>query len=220
MKYLSLILFSFIILSSCDGNTPSEFENVAKGEVKQAVQANVLSSAAAAEYALDYEKVDQILSDISDEINQPNILKSDVLRGWYIGSESEKKYGTPDTWIHIDDGENSKWISPNMLEEESMTDVRQLCKGTAGVYFVSCLETSDAECEYVGESYCECSAGSRWKDEQGCIQITERGSLVSINNEELNRGWYFGLPNQKKLNTPANWVWVEEGRKSVWRIPN
>ncbi|MFH0838318.1 MAG: hypothetical protein V1880_03570 [Patescibacteria group bacterium] len=219
MKYLSLILFSIIVLSSCGGQS-DEFENIAGPDIKPAVQANVMEVTGASESEKDYEKVDQILADISAQMNQPNILKSDILRGWYLGRKSDKKYGTPDTWVFAEDGDNSKWMSSNIIEEGDLIDSRKLCRKTAGTYIASCLHTSDPDCEYVDESSCECLAGSKWMDGQGCLLVTERGSYASINNSELQRGWYFGLPNEKKLNTPADWIWVEKGRQSVWQKPD
>lgn len=220
MKYPSLIIVSIIVLTSCGGEQPAEFENIAQEDAQMAVQADVTGAVGNSDLEVDYEKVDDILADISAQMHQPNVLKSDILRGWYLGSRSDKKYGTPDTWIFVEDSENSKWISPNVLEEEDLIDSRQLCKETAGTYVASCLQTSDSDCEYVEASYCQCLSGTKWKDEQGCILVTERGSYVSINNEELEKGWYYGLPNEKKLNTPSDWIWVEKGRESVWQKPN
>jgi hypothetical protein len=217
MKYLSLIIFSIIVLASCSGDQPAEFENIAEPDVKKAVQADVMGATGSSELEVDYEKVDDILADISAQMHQPNILKSDILRGWYLGAKSDKKYGTPDTWLFVEDGENSKWISPNILEEEELIDNRQLCKETAGRYIASCLQTSDQDCEYVDESHCQCLSETKWKDDQGCILVTEQGIYVSINSSELQKGWYYALPNQKKLNTPSDWIWVENGRESVWQ---
>ncbi|MBN2306390.1 hypothetical protein JXD20_00180 [Candidatus Peregrinibacteria bacterium] len=219
MKYLGLILFSVFILTSCGGDKVDEFENIADPDLKEAIQADMMAIAGSSDYTQDYEKIDDILADITAEMHQPDILKSDIIRGWYLGGQSDKKYGTPDTWIFVEDGENSKWMSPNMLEEEFLIDDRQLCMETAGTYITSCLQTSAPDCDYVGESYCKCVEGSKWKDEQGCILVTERGAYVAINSEELEKGWYFGLPNEKKLNTPVDWIWVELGRQSVWQKP-
>ncbi|MBU0706091.1 hypothetical protein KJ657_04510 [Patescibacteria group bacterium] len=220
MKYPSLIIFSILVLASCGGDQPADFADTAKTDVKTLVQADVMGATDSADLHADYAKVDEILADISAQMNQPNILKSDILRGWYLGGKSDKKYGTPDTWIFVDDGENSKWMSPNILEEEDLIDSRQFCRKTAGTYIASCLNTSDPDCEYVDESSCECLAGSKWMEGQGCLLVTERGSYVSVNNSELEKGWYFGLPNEKKLNTPADWIWVEKGRQSVWQRPD
>jgi len=224
MKYPSLILFSIIVLASCggdqsrlkSGNLPRALED----EGSTPLQADVMGASERADLeVVDYNKVNKILSDITAQMHQPNILKDDILRGWYLGVKSDRKFGTPKTWIFVEDGANSKWISPNALEEEDLIDERQLCKETAGSYLASCLETSDSDCEYINDSYCQCLSGTRWKDEQGCILVTEKGSFVSINNAELTQGSYLGFPNQKKLNTPPDWVWLEAGRQSAWQRP-
>lgn len=216
MKYPSLILFSIIVLTSCGGDQPADLARALENEASETLKTEVIPAAE----GVDYNQLDALLADITAQMHQPNILKDDILRGWYLGSRSDRKYGTPNTWIFIEDGANSKWISPNVLEEEDLIDERQLCKQTAGSYLASCLETSDSDCEYINDSYCHCLSGTRWKEEQGCILVTEKGSFVSINNLELAQGWYLGFPNQKKLNTPPDWVWVEKGRESAWQKSN
>jgi len=37
-----------------------------------------------------------------------------------------------------------------------------------------------------------------------------------ITSDELNNGWYWGFKDQKKLNTPSDWVYQEVGRSSCW----
>ena len=169
---------------------------------------------------VDYDEVEDQLAELRRQLSQPNILKDDILRGWYMASESEKRYGTPDNWIFLEDGENSKWISPNVLEEEELIDNRLICEGTAGHFVSSCLDSTDTECEYVSESFCECSYGTKWKVDQGCILTNLKEVYVSINAEDLEKGWYFGLPNERKFNTPSNWIWLEAGRKSIWQKSN
>lgn len=220
MKYPGLIIFSIIILTSCKGGQSADFADENKNSIEMGLQANVMETVGQSDLHQDYEKVDEILADISIQMHRPNILKSDILRGWYIGGREDKKYGTPDTWIFVVDGENPKWMSPHSLDEEVLIDEQQLCKETAGAYLASCLETSDLDCDYVDESHCECLNESKWKDGQGCILTTQRGSYVSINNLELEKGWYYGLPNEKKLNTPADWIWVEKGKESAWKKTN
>lgn len=220
MKYLIPALFLTIVLTVCFDGKSDYSENFPRtGIPAPARQANMLNTGQLFDLEADYQKVNDILADISAQIHQPNILKTDVLRGWYLGARTDKKYGTPDTWIFVENGENSKWISPHLLDEEPLADDRSLCKKTAGTYYASCLQTSDQDCEYVGESYCQCPAETKWKESQGCILVTERGSYVAINNRELEQGWYFGFSNEKKLNTPVDWVWIETGRKSVWQKP-
>ncbi len=166
-----------------------------------------------------YDDLELLLADITSQLQQPNVLKEDIVRGWYLASENERRYGTPNTWIFIEDGENSKWISPNAIDDVELVTDKELCKQTAGQYAVSCLETTESECEFIVENECSCTYGSNWKDDQGCILTSERGGYAAINSLELNQGWYLGLPSQKKLNTPASWKWVEAGRKSSWRQP-
>ena len=217
MKYLISIIFFAFVLVSCGATQSSDVAQLQQKDVRVQLKADVTEVVGASGLDKDYERVDAILADIADQMHQPNILKSDILRGWYLGGREGKKYGTPDTWIFVEKGGESKWMSPNIIDEGADVYDRQLCKATAGRYVASCLDSSDSDCEYVENSNCQCSSESKWKDGQGCIAITERGSYVSINNSELERGWYFGLPNQKKLNTPADWIWIEKGRESVWQ---
>ncbi|MDH5737755.1 MAG: hypothetical protein OEZ23_05560 [Gammaproteobacteria bacterium] len=212
--WLSLLIVTVLAIMM-----PAEYENfeeIAIYENPQVLQADINAGISGAEDPFD-DDFRAILEDIEGQLHQPNIVKSDIVRGWYLASEQEKKYGTPDTWVFVDDGAKSRWVSSNILDEDSLIDDSRLCRSTAGNYTSSCLETSDEACEYVGESFCKCIEGSRWKDGQGCILITEKGSFEAINSKELEQGWYFGLPNEKKLNTPADWIWHEDGQKSMWR---
>jgi len=221
MKYLSfatIVLVMLIVLASCNAmDSSKETGAFIQDAPEQVVQADFPAQSGAETKGVDYGAVDRMLADITFEMNQPNILESDIRRGWYLGGQKEKKYGTPDTWIFVENGGDSKWMSPNAMDEGGIIDDRELCRETAGTYYPSCLESSDPDCEYVEVSYCDCLPGSKWKGEQGCILITARGSFVSVNNAELGQGWYFGLPNEKKLNTPSDWIWLEQGRDSVWR---
>lgn len=217
--FISIVILTFVILNSCSGGQAGNVARTMIQDGGKVASADIMGATKAPELDADYKKADERLAQISRELSQPNILKDDILRGWYLGGKDDRKFGTPDTWIFVDDGENSKWISPNSIEEEDLIDGRELCRNTAGTYFASCLQTSDSDCEYVEQSYCQCLAGSAWKEGQGCILTTERGSLVAINSAELEQGWYPGLPNEKKLNTPNDWVWVEKGRESKWQKP-
>lgn len=42
----------------------------------------------------------------------------------------------------------------------------------------------------------------------------------SITIDTLQKGWYWGMANQKKPGTPADWVYQEAGRSSCWHAPN
>ena len=40
--------------------------------------------------------------------------------------------------------------------------------------------------------------------------------IPTITTEELNKGWYWGSIDQKKTNTPSDWIYKEAGRSSCW----
>ena len=161
--------------------------------------------------------IDNLEANLSQEMKQPDISREDVLRGWYLSPKEGKKYGTPEAWVFIEEGDNSRWTSPNVTEEEEEMDQRALCVETAGHYSASCLQTTDAQCQNQEKNSCECSDGTKWKQDQGCILTNTKGSFVALNTVELEQGFYLGLPNQKKLNTPENWGWFESGKNSTWR---
>ncbi|MFH0820244.1 MAG: hypothetical protein V1908_00565 [Candidatus Peregrinibacteria bacterium] len=166
------------------------------------------------------DETQKLLDAIEKKIAQPNIMYEDIERGWYYGSLQEKKVGTPSTWTWVENGKSSRWMSPNAMEEETLVKADELCKKTAGTYVISCIENEAPDCEYIPTSTCRCVEGSEWDDKQGCILTDEKKGFVVISDDELKRGWYLGLPNQKKLNTPFNWVWVEAGENSRWQNPN
>lgn len=222
MKYPVLFVFILVFLNSCGGG--QALSKLPKLPVNPgpSVQADLLGATTQretpsdAESNSDYKNADRLLANISRQLSEPNILREDIIRGWYLGGKDDRKFGTPSDWIFKEDGANSKWISPNVLDDSELTDDRQLCRETAGTYVASCLQTSDSDCEYVEKSTCRCLPGSNWAEGQGCILVNDQGSYVSVNNAELSQGWYLGLPNEKKLNTPSDWVWIERGKQSVW----
>lgn len=177
------------------------------------------SSSSTATFSLEasYKQMAELQANLSQAMEQPNILKEDILRGWYLSSEENKKYGTPEDWVFVEDQSESKWMSPFLLEEADTLTDRMLCKLTAGQYTPSCLESSEVTCHYEVENTCQCSEGTAWKAGEGCILLGKRGGFMAINSTELEQGFYLGLPNQKKLNTPPGWSWKEEGKNSAWR---
>lgn len=191
---------------------PIKIETAAKNSNPD-VQQNPLDA------SVDFKKIDLLLADINSELQQPNILREDILRGWYLGGKTDKKYGTPETWVFEEAGKDSRWISPNAIEEVEIKMSGELCRQTAGSFKASCLDTADDQCEYIGVSSCECSKGTKWHEEQGCILENERGSFIAINSVELAQGYYTALPNEKKLNTPSDWIWTEDGPQSSWHAP-
>lgn len=161
-----------------------------------------------------------LLQEIEKRVAQPTIVYDDIQRGWYTGGVEEKKIGTPSTWVWVKEGSKSRWISPNALEKTVTVATEELCKSTAGTYVISCVQSEAKDCEYIPANTCRCIDGSMWNEEQGCLLINDKKEFVSISPDELRRGWYGALPNQKKINTPSNWVWVEAGANSRWQNPN
>jgi hypothetical protein len=48
------------------------------------------------------------------------------------------------------------------------------------------------------------------------FKFLDEGIALPISVEELNKGWYWGDINQKKTNTPSDWVFSDAGRSSCW----
>jgi len=217
IKKILLITGFVFLLTGCGGQRADILSGTTKrpgipkvkrpGIPSQNLKASALDSA---------NEMRDLLSEIDKEIDRPNITEEDIRRGWYIGGEGDRKYGTPDGWIWKAAGKNSKWMSPNILTEIDHSKSESLCKKTAGRYIISCIDTESEDCEYVSETKCECIEGSKWKDDQGCIMLKD-GDFIEIEKEDLIRGWYQGLINEKKLNTPSNWIWQEAGQKSRWQ---
>jgi hypothetical protein len=105
------------------------------------------------------------------------------------------------------------------LEEELLVRDRLICEDTGGHFVLSCLDTTELECDYVPESFCECAYDTEWVDQQGCI-LKKGEDLIEFTEEDLVNGWYLGLNTQKKLNTPSEWLWEDRGGDSAWHRPN
>lgn len=43
---------------------------------------------------------------------------------------------------------------------------------------------------------------------------------ISLTPEDLKRGWYWGSVDQRKKDTPEDWIHTEAGRSSAWHNPN
>ena len=55
--------------------------------------------------------------------NAGKISTEELERGWYWGSENQKKMGTPDNWIHKAEGNrNAMWVSP----EGRLTEIKKV----------------------------------------------------------------------------------------------
>ena len=161
-----------------------------------------------------------ILAEIDSQIQPENITAEDIRQGWYYGYRKEKKYGTPETWMWIDDAEDSRWVSPTVMEEESRKEDKRLCTSTSGVYALSCLDTESIDCRYIAETSCQCPESTKWVDGSGCILTNKEGAYVPITAEEVSLGWYRGFPHQKKLNTPSSWIWTDSEGGGRWKNPS
>lgn len=211
-----MIIVSAIMLTSCGSSIVSEAETKPKIPPAQASALDYHNAASES----DTEYMEDLLEEIDKDIDRPNITEEDIRRGWYYGLELDKKYGTPSSWLWSDDGQKSRWISPNIVEETDYEADKILCDETAGEYIISCIDTEEPDCEYIPETECRCIEGSEWVDRQGCILVDEDGEFVSVSQDELAQGWYLGLPNEKTLDTPSAWVWKEAGMESKWQNPN
>jgi len=116
-------------------------------------------------------------------------------------------------------GVNSSVIEPFLNSPNSnIAKIKELCGGVAAI-----------QC---GEGL-ECRLSGNYPDVSGiCVRIetVEAASgitsdQVKVNEElpkisavELQRGWYYGDRDQKKLNTPFTWIQVNSGsRSAMWR---
>jgi hypothetical protein len=217
MRFLSLIIASVILLSGCGASAQTLNQKEGKKPHIPQLKASILSADTS---GLGTEDMEKLLDDIDKELNSPNITEEDIRRGLYYASENDKKYGTPSSWIWIDDGDKSRWMSPNIMEQTDISELKDLCVKTAGSYVISCLDTEVPGCEYTAKSRCNCIENSKWDEQQGCILTDEKGEFIPISQDELMRGWYNGLPNEKKLDTPLSWIWVDAGQDSRWQNPS
>lgn len=146
-------------------------------------------------------------SHLKQAISQPNITEQEIRQGWYTASKEGRKYGTPASWVFISDNLESRWTNPESLLANKAETEDDLCKQTGG-YF-----------DGTSNSGCICSDSTAWQDNQGCILKSSRGSLIAISQKEIEEGYYHGNMDEKKLNTPSTWKWVEGGENSNWHKP-
>lgn len=64
-----------------------------------------------------------------------------------------------------------------------------------------------------------CKLDNNYPDASG-ICLKEAGQNSIISDSELLLGWYWGMEDQKKLNTPTNWIYTKAGRNSCWHEVN
>lgn len=65
-------------------------------------------------------------------------------------------------------------------------------------------------------------AGDREEKETASLleSIEKRINEPNITYDDIQRGWYYGGADGKKIGTPVTWVFTEEGGKSRWMSPN
>jgi hypothetical protein len=240
MKRLFFILISIALLTACAGNKYESFKgDMLNGQEQnetrkkpriparesmpqlKIAQADLLEASDNPEASNSKEiDVAELVETVNETLGQPTINAEDIERGWYFGSKGDKKTGTPDSWLFVDDGINSRWSSPGAISEIDELFKEELCYITGGSYTPSCIEEEAINCEYISKSECRCAYESKWVDEQGCIAVDDEDEFIKITDEELKQGWYSGQINQKKLNTPLNWIWVAGGNGSRWQNPS
>lgn len=228
MKKILLVLLSALFLTACGGTasilSPGEESKPRIPDRKPVLPSQASSQSDSAGTSEDKEALPEVdVQGLVDRINAsltaPSITMEDVERGWYFGKPMDRKTGTPNSWIWIDKGASSMWASPNSLEETEDVAVDALCRSTAGSYSFSCIERETRGCEHIPNSLCRCPEQTQWVEKQGCILMNEEGKSVAIGSEDFQRGWYLGLPSEKKLDTPVSWIWQEGGKDSRWQAP-
>jgi len=229
MKRALIIFAALLFLASCgNGDVAQLGPETTKPGIPQrkpslpsqkSLEANALGTHYVNPRKEDLE-MQALIDRLDNNIARPNITIEDIKRGWYTGQVHEKKIGTPNSWLWIDRGPKSVWSSPSALDETEDQAKDTLCRQTAGFYAFSCIEREYAGCENIATSICRCPDQTKWIDKQGCVLLNNRGESVVITPNDLKRGWYYGLNSEKKLDTPAAWMWLEAGKDSRWQAPN
>jgi len=231
-KLLLLTLFAFL-LTACTGSNP-DIAGLDGGAAKPKVpsmakrpklpqanlQANLLGASrnSGSDEKKDRElDMEGLVNRIDQKIEETNITEQDIERGWYFASKDDRKWGTPKSWVWIDEGAKSHWISPDALLLSEDLEADKLCRETGGHYVISCIDRDLPHCEHIPASECQCPVQTKWHDSQGCLLVDKDEEFVKTTEEELGQGWYFGLKTQKRLGTPEHWIWVEKGLRSRWQ---
>lgn len=170
-------------------------------------EANLVSISESADLTPNEPDLIHETIEIPEDLLQPNITVEEIKRGWYSASREGRKYGTPASWVFVFDDFGPKWTSPEGQQADQILTNDNLCEQTGG------QRSANSNTE------CSCSESTMWQENQGCILKGSRGSLIAINQKEIEAGHYQGKINEKKLNTPPDWQWLEEGENSTWRKP-
>lgn len=65
----------------------------------------------------DFKGYDRIAVDAQFESALDRIHSDDLERGWYLGSVSDRKTKTPDSWIWVSCGDTEMFLDPERIEE-------------------------------------------------------------------------------------------------------
>lgn len=71
-------------------------------------------------------------------------------------------------------------------------------------------------CGSDGKSYCTVCQACSNKD----VIWYETKTSSCEDNADFSMGWYYGTKDQKKSDTPPDWIYSEAGRSSCWHEPN
>ncbi|KKT55800.1 MAG: hypothetical protein UX08_C0004G0017 [Candidatus Collierbacteria bacterium GW2011_GWB1_45_35] len=71
------------------------------------------------------------------------------------------------------------------------------------------------------EAFCNCMGGSNELVEDYGACVIDGDEYTGISFQELEQGWYWGVPDYKKPGTPSNWVFKNDGTRSEgWFRPD
>ena len=107
-------------------------------------------------------------------------------------------------------------IKYNNISWNYLTGNQQYCDGG------ECGQISDAlQTEYKNKRYTIVLGELFYPDTTldqilSTFKFLDEEIALPISVEELSKGWYWGDINQKKTNTPSDWVFDEAGRSSCW----
>lgn len=225
-RLLPTLMLSFLF-TAC-GNQPSqELEN--KKELAlglEQLQANLTQQIQNASMHQGEEEItivdeedefERVVKSLKKQSHIPNITEQELQQGWYPAAPEEKKYATPRSWVY--DEKKERWIHPDLMQQETISQEELMCRRTGGTYTKSCIELETTnQCQYIPQSTCQCPEKAQWDSAEGCLQVNEQGSLQAISKKELEQGYYNGLSYQKKKGTPSVWIWNPE--KSIWHSPH
>lgn len=92
--------------------------------------------------------------------------------------------------------------------------------------FDECIKANGSQQLLIYPGICTTRSGKRFTQPIDTIQTPPTMSDETITDpsvirpQELATGWYWGSEDQKKSNTPEDWIFTPAGRNSCWHKPN